>query len=119
MSDIIFYDQHGIPIAYSEDAVDIYLYTGKCVAYIDSDSVYSYKGKHLGWYENGWIRDNHGYCVFFTIDSRGGPINPMPRMTPMKSMKKMKSMKGMKKMKPMKAMRSLSWSDQSGTIFFD
>ena len=119
MMDIIFFDLHGTPIAYSNNGKDIFLFTGECAAYLHLDSIYSYNGIHLGWYEDGWILDNHGYCVFFTKDSQGGPMIPMKKMIPMKSIKQMKPMKGMKEMKPMKPMKSLNWSDKSGSSFFD
>ena len=65
--DITFYDSHGKPTAYTEDNEHIYLFSGKPVAYIDGSSVYSYSGRHLGWFDEGWIRDNSGYCVFVHV----------------------------------------------------
>lgn len=114
-----FYDSQGKPIAYTEDDIHIYLFSGKAVAYLDGSSVYAYNGKHLGRFEDGWIRDNQGHCVFFTQEVSGGPMKPIKKIKPMKRMKKMKPMKRMKKMKPMRPMNRRAWSDLSGEHFFD
>lgn len=114
-----FYDSNGRPVAYTEDDVHIYLFSGEPVAYLDNGSVYSFSGRHLGRFENGCIRDNNGQCVFFTENATGGPMKPMEMMKPMKSMEQMKPMKGMKEMRPMRPMDSLSWSELSGEHFFE
>ena len=36
--------------------------------------MYSFSGKHLGWYEDGWIYDNEGLCVVCTKHAKGGPV---------------------------------------------
>lgn len=114
-----FYNCDGQPIAYTEDDIHIFLFTGEPVAYIYGNAVYGYNGRHYGWFEQGWIRDLHGACVFFTENATGsGPIKPMKQMRPMKYMKYMKPMKCMKEMKRMKAMNQLSWSALSGKSFF-
>ncbi|EON70472.1 4-fold beta flower protein [Lysinibacillus sphaericus] len=118
-NDLVFYNSSGVPIAYCEDEENIYLYNGKPAAYFYNDSIYSFKGKHLGRFNNGWFRDNNGYCVFFTENASGGPFKPMKSMTPIKSMKSMKPIKSVKFMRPMKPMNSSNWSKLSSEIFFD
>lgn len=116
--ELTFYDSNGRPVGYTEDGVHIYLFSGEPIAYIDNRSVYSFSGRHLGRFGNGWIRDNNGRCVFFTQQAKGGPMKPMKMMKPMKGMKQMKSMRGMKEMRPMKTVNSLSWSGLSREQFF-
>lgn len=118
MEQITFYNNLGKPIAYTQDGTHIYLFNGKPVAYLSQESVYSYSGKHLGRYEDGWIRDNKGQCVFFTGEATGGPMQPMKQMVPMKSIKQMKPMKSMKQMRPARPMKSSSWSELSSEVFF-
>ncbi len=114
-----FYDATGNRIAYTDDSdVHIYLFPGEPVAYLDGGSVYSYSGRHLGWFASGWIRDRNGNCVFFTEDAEGGPMKPMKKMTPTKAMKAMRPMKAMKEMRPIHPMDSSSWSELSGGQFF-
>jgi len=111
--DIALYDRRGVPMAYSDDNEHIYLFSGAPVAYVLQDSVHSYPGRHLGWFDDGWIRDNEGAYAFFTDDARGWP------MTPMKGMKAMRPMKGMRDMRPMRPMKSSSWSQLLGVQFFN
>jgi len=117
--ELTFYDSKGRPIAYAEDGTYIYLFSGKPVAYLDNESVYSFSGKHVGRFRNGWIRDNNGQCVFFSENATGGSMKPMKMMKTMKSMKQIKPMKSMKEMRPMRSMDSLSWSELSGEQFFE
>lgn len=70
----IFYNKTGSPSAYTEDNCHIFHINGETLAYIYEGSVYSYNGKHLGFYKDGWIRDNDGMSLFFNIDSKEGPI---------------------------------------------
>ena len=106
---IDFYSKSGESVAYTEDEQHIYLFSGRPVAFLSGDAVYSFSGKHIGWFEDGWIRDREGKAVFFMSDAYGGPIKPVKRVKPVKGVKRVKSVK------PIKA---LSWSDLSGEQFF-
>lgn len=116
-----FYDLYGKPIAYLDDDMEtIYLFKGQPVAYLPGDgTVYGFNGNHIGWLDNGWIRDLAGYCVFFTEDARGsGPIKPVKKITPVKSVQHAKPVKHVKRVKSAKSANKLSWSKLSGEIFF-
>ena len=113
-----FYDRDGKPTAYTEDGIHIYLFTGEAVAYLDGDSVFTYPGIHLGWFEDNWIRDHTGNCVFFTDEtSGGGPVRPTRGAKPLKSVKSERPAKGIKQVRPAKAGKSLFWSKLSGALF--
>lgn len=111
--DIAFYNEQGMPIAYTEDETHIFLFSGEPVAYIYGDSIFSYLGKHLGWYIQGWIRDNNGDCVFFSEKATGRPIKPV------KSVKQVKPVKNVKEVRPVRPVRSLYWSSLSTEEFFN
>ena len=114
-----FYDSSGKAIAYSEDNENIYLYSGEPVAYLYNDIVYSYNGKQLGRFENGWIRDKTGRCVFFTENAQGsGPLKPMKQIKPLKGLKKLRPIKSLREIPSLKPLNSFSWSDLSGDQFF-
>lgn len=116
---MVFYDRYGHPVAYTEDETHIYLFTGKPVAYIAQDAVYSFGGNHLGWCNDGWIRDLNGECVFFSEHASGsGPVKPVKSICPVKSVKQVKTVKGVREIKHMRAINSLSWSPLSGEQFF-
>ncbi len=52
-----FYDSHGRLYAYSDDGEAIFTFDGRPIAHIDSDSIYSFSGAHLGFFESGQIWD--------------------------------------------------------------
>lgn len=113
-----FYDMNGNPIAYVDDGEHVYTFDGRPVAYLSGDSVYSFTGQHLGRFENGLIRDNHGGVAFFTDGSSGGPIKPIKKIKPIKGIKQIRPIKGIKQIKPIKPIAGLNWSQFSGNQFF-
>jgi hypothetical protein len=116
--ELVFYDRTGRAVAYSSDGKHIFTFDGSPVAYLDRGSVYSYSGSHMGWFVDGWVRDDSGHCVFFTQTARGGPVKPVKAVKPVKGVKSVKPVKGVKQVRPVKPVNSLSWSDQSGPQFF-
>lgn len=119
MDFITFYNKNGKAIAYLSERDDetIYLFNGTPVAYIYDCCVYSFKGKHIGWYENGWIYDNNGYCVFFTQNATGGPVKPVKSVMPVRSTTRVKPIKSVKAIKPVKPIKRLSWNYNSDNFF--
>lgn len=116
---MIFYDNYGRPTAYTEGDAHIYLFTGEAVAYIDRDAVYGYNGKQLGWFEDGWIRDLNGCCVFFSENATGsGPVKPVKHVCPVKNVKHIKPIKHVKEVRCVRAVNNSSWSQLSGIVFF-
>ena len=62
------FDIFGNPIAYISyfDDNTIYMWDGRPVAYLEPDkTIYGYNGRHLGWFENGFIRNLHGEITGF------------------------------------------------------
>lgn len=113
-----FYNSKGEPVAYSEDGVHIYFFSGAPAAYIEGDSIFDYEGRHLGWYENGWVVGEGGKSVCFTESAVGGIPRPPKKMPPLKSMKSALPMKKAKTLKPLKPMRSAAWSEVPSGEFF-
>lgn len=115
-----FYDLHGKPIAYLDnDHLHIYLFNGKPAAYLYNNAVYGYNGHQFGWFENGWIRDLKGDCVFFTESANdSGPAKPMKGSRPAKGARGAKPAKRERRAKSAKAAKKVSWSKLSGQQFF-
>ena len=71
------WDKHGHAIAYvDEDHVSIYLRDGTPVAWLSESGVYTYGGKFLGWFYEGWVFGRDGKCVLFTERAQPGPVKP-------------------------------------------
>ncbi len=115
----IFYDRSGRATAYTEDDVNIHLFSGHAVAFIDSGSVYDYSGRHLGWFEGGWVREHSGRCVLFTEEASGGPIRHPLYITPAKITKQVPPAMGpTKEPNAVPEMRDV-WSATAGEQLFE
>lgn len=56
---------------------------GKHVAFVDGDSVFSWNGKHIGWWQNDHIRNQSGQVAVFLRGASGlGPAIPALAATP-------------------------------------
>ena len=56
---IELWDATGRPVAYiDEDGESVYLWNGTPVAFVSDDAVHSYRGRFLGWFDDGWIRES-------------------------------------------------------------
>ena len=86
MRSITFYDKNGDPFCYTEDDCHIYDFDGNPIAYIESESVWNYDGKHLGFMHNGWPIDHSGDCLLDPERSRGCPLKPLRSFTPLKGL---------------------------------
>ena len=118
--DITLYDNSGIPVAYIADDIEIFLFTGEPVAYINAKSIYTYSGIHLGWFDDGWVRDHSGACVLFASDATGsGPTKPITRARPMQWEKRVKPSKAAREIEQVPSIRKLTWSALSAMEFFE
>ena len=117
--ELSFYDARGSPTAYCEDGRILYSFNGTPLAYLDGDSVYGFKGGHLGWWSRGWVIDHQGSWVFSTELAAGGPPLPRRRASAVKRYKKLPPAPAAKHMKPVPTTGGLGWSSRSGPQFFE
>ena len=115
----IFYNKRGSLIAYTEDDCHVFKFTGEPLAYFNEDSVYTYEGKHLGFYQDGWIRNEDGMCVFFTKEAIGGPPRAMQDIGPVKSPKLKIPLKKPREHQLKKPEIKQVWSELSSVNFFE
>lgn len=118
---IAFYDTDGRPVAWvadNQDYTSIYLFEGQPVAWIADDCVFSYSGRYLGWYQDGWIRDRQGLAVFFTGGASGGPVRPARRARPARGARSARPARGAREARPARPARKQTWSPLSGVQFF-
>lgn len=113
-----FYDNMGRPVAYTDDNGHIFMFEGQPVAYLHGNSVYSFRGQHLGWFSDGWIRDERGACVLFSGAASGGPLRPLKQLKPLKGLRQLMPLKGLRQLAPLRPLNSLGWSQILGTQFF-
>jgi hypothetical protein len=115
-----FYDRAGKAVAYTEDDVHLFLYSGYPGGYIVDGSVYSYSGRHLGTIRSGWLRDHGGHSVFFTDEAvlASGLEIPEQRLKPPKLLKKPKPPKGRRELPPARPEEADGWSELPTETFF-
>lgn len=109
--EISIFDNTGKPCAYldTSDELTIYFWTGEPVAYLENDSIYGFNGKHLGWFEDGIIRDHKGYAVGFIE----GALSIFTFPEPFKGFKKFKPFKSFKEFAPFKPFYMNQWSSNT------
>ena len=62
------FDVMGTPIAYIsyDEENTIYMWDGRPVAYLEPNrTIYGFNGKHLGWFESGFVRNLKGEIAGF------------------------------------------------------
>ena len=83
---LTFSDRLGLPVAYlTADGAWIFLLDYTPVAFIYDDAVYTWSVEHIGWFQDGWLRDLSGDCVCSTEDAEGGPERPSGLVNPFSS----------------------------------
>lgn len=110
------YDDSGNPIAYIayEDEATIYLWDGNPVAYLsENDTIYGFNGDHLGWFEDGFVRNLNGEKNGF--NQKALPV--YAKYEPYKSYKKYKPYKSYKQYPKYKPYYKLDNSIENLTDF--
>lgn len=103
------YDIYGNPIAYldSSDGNTIYLWNGVPVDYVDfNNAIYGFNGSHIGWYDQGYVRDLNGYIVGSNLQR----ARTLTKMAPLKSIKHLKPLKSIKEIARLKPLYKMAYS---------
>lgn len=107
LQDTSLLDGNGKPVAYISDKEEkiIYLFNGYPVAYIDdSNNIYGFNGKHLGWFEDGIVWDHSGHRAGFIKETYNGYAG----YEPFKNFKQFKPYKSYKQYAPYKPYKLFS-----------
>lgn len=108
-------DQDGNYIAYIDTARDntIYLWTGEPAAYLHESGrdvlIYSFSGQHLGWFEEGILRDLAGDAV----GARDGVLRTPRRVEPIKRVQRIAPIRRVRRVARVKPVFSNYYSKQS------
>ena len=119
--EISLFNSDGDAVAYidvSDEDTTIYLWNGEPVAYLSSESdyynIYGFNGNHLGWYEDGIIRNHDGDAVGFKKGSVSGVYT---NHEDYKDYKDYKPYKSYQEYAPYKTYFSSSFSNESLVLF--
>mgnify|MGYP001421712482 CR=1 FL=1 len=117
--EITLFSADGTPTAYIDtaDELTIYMWDGTPVAYLESDGVafdiYGFNGLHLGWFEDGIVRDHQGKVVGFIQ----GAVALPTKFEPFKAFKKFKPIQSVQRIPPVKPVYRDSWSSTPLSLF--
>ena len=114
-----FYDRTGTPTCYLDDDEHIYLWNGIPVGYLYEAKVYSFAGRQLGWFSDGWLYDRSNHPALFSEAATGGPIKPIRKIKPVKGIKKVRPIKSVRAVAIVRSVRSINWSDVSDFSYFE
>jgi hypothetical protein len=104
MDEITLFDGNGNPIAYIQ-TIDgtIFLFLGEPVAYLDdATNIYGFNGNHLGWFQEGIVWDHQGCRIGFI--SQASPT--FTKFEPFKSFKQFQPFKSFKQFAPFQPFKS-------------
>ena len=113
--EISLYDSVGEAVAYidTDDELNIYLWRGKPVSYLDDNSLYGFNGKHLGWFKDGIVWDHNGYAVGFVE----GAVNMLTKMERIKGLQQLTPLKSLQQLEPIEPLYKNQWSSLPLEIF--
>ena len=119
--EISLFDSEGDAIAYidtDDEDNTIYLWNGTPVAYLSAKSsyydIYGFNGNHLGWFEDGIVRNQDGDAIGF---QKGAVSGVYTKYEPYKSYKKYKPYISYKSYAPYKPYYSNRFSSESFVLF--
>ncbi len=105
------YDRSGRVYAWLDENGRIISLRGNHLAFIDDDSVYNWRGKHIGWWRYGHIRESSGAVAVFTADATNlGVVRPVRQVKPVKPVKAIAPVRPVKSVKPVRPVRKLAWA---------
>jgi hypothetical protein len=106
------YEQHGKVYAWLDlESGRIYGLNGQNLAFIDDDSVYDWRGKHVGWWQEDHIRDRQGAVALFMRNAGSiGVVKPVCSVAPVRPVKAVAPVRPVKSVRPVRPVRKLAWS---------
>jgi hypothetical protein len=114
-----FYDSAGAGCCFSPDNTTLYLWSGRPAAYVVDNVVYTFAGRHLGWFDAGWLTDRANKPALFTPDAAGGPRKPAIRqMGPMPGQPQQIPVKAMASRPPARPALGRDWSARTNATYF-
>jgi hypothetical protein len=105
------YDDSGSVAAWLHESGRIYDLDGQNLAFVDGDSVYDWSGNHIGWWQDGHIRDSVGAVAYFTTEAKNlGVFTPFRGFSPFQPFLAFTPFKPFLATKPFRPFNMAAWS---------
>lgn len=112
------FDRNGRTVAWFKENV-LFNLEGRAVAFRNNNSIVSYRARHLGVIDRGFIRDRNGHAVAFMRGASGGPVQPVPQVPPVPRVPQVPPVPPVPPIPPVPAVPSLSWSSMDWESFLN
>ena len=106
------YDQSGKVHAWLDtERENILSLKGKHLAVLSDESVYDWRGHHIGWWLDGCIRDASNAAAYFIADAGSfGVVKPVKQVRPVQPVKAVAPVRPVRAVKPVRPVKRLAWS---------
>lgn len=106
------YDRFGYPELRLLENGRLVTFQGHSAGFLKGDGVYNYNGKHVGWYENGILRDHFGNVVGFDENPTDypSPILPIQFIKPIPAIEEVEQIRPVTQIPPIKPIKTFQWS---------
>jgi hypothetical protein len=113
------WDLHGQAVAYiDDDNISVYMRDGTPVAWLSGNTLYTYRGKLLGWLWEGWIFGPDGKCILFTERARPGAPRPFRQPPEDCGERTPRPSRDVREPAQKRPSRTSVWSSKSALLFF-
>jgi hypothetical protein len=109
----VIYNRYGEPVLRLLANSRIVGFDGKSYGFFDGVHLYNYKGQHVGWYEDGVMRDHDGACVGFgeAPSDFPRPFLPFKQYKPFPAFVEFEPFRPFKTFAPFKPIKKFGWSE--------
>jgi hypothetical protein len=77
------YNQQGQVTGWLDSGGDVRDLMGRAIGFLNGSAVHAYgTGRHVGHFDDGFIRDRSGYAAAFISGASSGPTTPIPQIPP-------------------------------------
>lgn len=108
----VIYNRFGYPELRLLENGRFVTFGGKSAGFLRRESIYDYRGRHLGWFENGVLRDHWGNVIGFgeSPSDYPSPIFPIKAIKPIASIVEIEQIRPIPQIPPIKPIKSFNWS---------
>jgi hypothetical protein len=106
----VLIDWRGVPMAYIDDGINAFAYTGTPLFYVDRDLVFTYRGAFVGWIIDGVIRDHDGDALLALDGSPSAPTHPPTSPEPPRATRTAPPKRGQREIPPLQPPTSGAWT---------
>lgn len=96
-------------------------FSGHSIGFLDGENLYTYKGKHVGWFELGIMRDHSGAVVGFGQNPSDNPMPflPFKQWIPFRGYVEYEPYRPYKGYAPYRPYKRYSWSELDPVALFE